>query len=113
MFKKHRKVLGLSLLGLVLLAIPVIGVVAVKVHYSNHKKPAEASARQYAKEMEYKAVGVSCTNKDKDGNGYVSCSLRLPDRTKEKLQCVGAVPFWYLTSNEGCKDVEKLETSSR
>lgn len=40
---------------------------------------AKASARQYAKDLGYEVAGVSCTGVDSDGDGYVSCTVRLKD----------------------------------
>jgi len=84
----------------------LVGFVYSKVHYSNHKEKAEAQATQYAQDLGYKINGASCTNKDTDGDSYVSCALNLEDGTLQRVECVGNIPPWPLgpfTTNKGCK----------
>jgi hypothetical protein len=110
MIAKIKKIM-LALLALTVVGGAVAGVIAVKIHYGNHKVPAEANALEYAEALGYDVRGVSCTNLDTDGDSYVSCDVVLKDGTKQSLQCVGAVPFWHLTGNDGCKDVVKFQNT--
>lgn len=61
---------------------------------------AKAAARQYARDLGYKVVGVSCAGTDSDHDGYVSCSLRVEGNDEPLLlECTRGE--WTFTS--GCK----------
>lgn len=65
-----------------------------------HKPEAENQAGIYAKELGIEVKAVSCVKQDTDGDGYVSCTLKLDDAgTTKQVECAGA---WNL--NEGCRD---------
>ncbi len=75
-----------------------------------HKAEAEKQAEIYAKELGIEIVAVSCVKQDTDGDGYVSCTLKLDEAgTTKQVECAGA---WNL--NEGCRDPKiKIPTSIR
>jgi hypothetical protein len=61
---------------------------------------AKASARSYARDLGYTAVGVSCTGTDSDGDGYVACSVRVEGQDAPiALEC----SHGDFTFTEGCK----------
>lgn len=61
---------------------------------------AKTNARKYADELGYKVVGVACTSTDSDGDGYVSCSVRVDDRADPlALECTRG----DFTFTDGCK----------
>lgn len=61
---------------------------------------AKSYARTYATEMGYTVVGVSCTGTDSDGDGYVSCGVRVEGLSQPiSLECSRGE--W--TFNTGCK----------
>lgn len=57
------------------------------------------AAREYADGLGLQMSGVSCVRSDTDGDGYVSCTLAMPDGKLQPLECVGS-PF---TWNRGCR----------
>lgn len=63
-------------------------------------KSAKQSARRYADDLGYKVVGVACTSVDTDGDGYVSCSVRVEGR-EDPLALECSRGDWSFT--EGCK----------
>ena len=110
MIAKIKKVM-LSLLALTVVGGMGAGVIATFIYYGNHKETAEANAREYADALGYSVRGVSCTNRDTDGDSYVSCDLVLEDGTKQNIQCAGKIPFWNLAGNDGCKDIIKFQNT--
>lgn len=61
---------------------------------------AKQAARRYATDLGYKVSGVACTSTDTDGDGYVSCSVRVDDREDPlALECTRG----ELTLTDGCK----------
>jgi len=64
-----------------------------------HKGEAESQAATYAKEMDYDVKATSCVRQDTDGDGYVSCTIRLADDTTLNVECAGAYNL-----NSGCRE---------
>lgn len=61
---------------------------------------AKRAARQYATDLGYKVVGVACTSTDTDGDGYVSCSVRVEGKADPlALECTRG----EATFTDGCK----------
>lgn len=106
MVKKVGKFLMVTIIALMVLAIPS-GYVAGKIYYGNHKSAAEEQARTYSKEMGYNIKGLSCTNRDTDGDDYVSCTISTSEGQVYRVLCVGNIPPWPLgpfIPNKGCKN---------
>ncbi len=63
---------------------------------------ATGEAKQYAADMGYEVLGISCTDIDSDGDGYVTCSVRVKGDTQPlDLQCAAKA-----TLNTGCKPTQ-------
>lgn len=68
-----------------------------------HKSTAEDEAREYAQELNLELEAVSCVKQDTDGDGYVSCTLKLKDGQTLPRECAGAYNL-----NSGCRE-QKLK----
>ncbi len=68
-----------------------------------HKEAAEKNAKQFLQELNMKYDGVSCVKHDSDGDGYVSCTVALPESQTLALECAG-FRFVSAFSNEGCRE---------
>lgn len=61
---------------------------------------AVSSARRFATDLGYEVRGVSCSGRDSDGDGYMSCSVRvIGDGPPLELQC----------GVSGCKQVQSVK----
>jgi len=69
----------------------------------NHKEPAEKNAKEYAQQILPGYKAVQCVNVDTDFDDYVSCTVVDKNDRLIPLECVGAVPPWYLVKNTGCR----------
>ncbi len=65
-----------------------------------NKKVGEVEARQYAKELNLDVKGVSCSPRDSDGDGYVSCTISTNDKNDPivEVECLAAY-----TITDGCR----------
>lgn len=74
---------------------------------------AKASARAYAKDLGYDVAGVSCTGVDSDGDGYVSCTVRLsnPDPSGHSLLALEC-SRGEATFTSGCKVAPLVKNST-
>jgi prepilin-type N-terminal cleavage/methylation domain-containing protein len=75
----------------------------------------KAQARQFANDLGYNVVGVTCLTHDSDGDGYVSCTIRYREGAEADaptqtlaIECAGGVGGWY---KEGCRQ-PKFRTHS-
>lgn len=63
----------------------------------------EAEARGFLHALGYQVVGVSCTDRDSDGDGYASCTATVRDSPEPiAVECASR---WSFTS--GCR-LQKL-----
>jgi type II secretory pathway pseudopilin PulG len=88
-----------AILGIIL-AIAGFGV----TRCSSSQSTAEEEARAYALKMGMNIKGLSCMNRDTDGDGYVSCTLNVVEKdgreTPVPIEC--AAKWSY--NNDGCKE---------
>lgn len=63
----------------------------------------KAGAWRFAEELEMPVAKISCTERDMDGDGYVSCTFKLTDGTVDYYECAS-----YLSFNRGCKPKIKV-----
>lgn len=74
-------------------------IVALKMCEIDLKVKAEKQAREWVTDMGFsKDAHVSCVNRDTDGDGYVSCTIKQGDNLTF-IECVGSDYTW----NEGCR----------
>ena len=69
-----------------------------------HKGVAEDEARTWAAELKLKVEAVTCREKDTDGDGYVSCSIKTTDGKLLEKECAGARSTDNMIRNSGCRD---------
>lgn len=62
-------------------------------------KAAKREAQQWANDLGLQVTGISCTDIDSDGDGYVSCTVALKDGQTKQIECKGAYSFGH-----GCRD---------
>lgn len=86
---------------LLVASIFVIGFVKCNGEYSGRNKEiAEKEANKWAREMNMQPIGVSCSGKDSDNDGYVSCSINT-EKGVVNVECVAA---YQLAS--GCRPMK-------
>ena len=69
---------------------------------ASSRSTAEGEARAYAKSMDLNIQGVSCMNRDTNGDGYVSCSLSVLEKNGVKVIPIECATRWSF-NNDGCK----------
>lgn len=69
-----------------------------------HKTVAEDEAREWAAEVNLDVDAVSCREKDTDGDGYVSCTIKTKDGQLLERECAGARSAGNVIRNSGCRD---------
>lgn len=69
-----------------------------------HKSVAEEEAREWATELNLEVDAVTCREKDTDGDGYVSCTIKTKDGKLLERECAGARSSDNLIRNSGCRD---------
>ena len=80
----------------------VLGVAAFR-GCTDSKASAEEEARAYAQSMGINLKGVSCMDRDTDGDGYVSCSLSVAQKNGEdRIEPIECAARWSW-NNSGCK----------
>lgn len=84
-----------------ILAIAAIFVGNLATRCSDNGSTAEDEARKYAKSLGIDLKGVSCTERDSDGDGYVSCSISHNENGKTEIMPVECAVKWGM--NSGCK----------
>jgi len=97
---------GFTLVEL-LIVVSIIGVIGAIVFgfifrsCTSNSGEAEAEARKYAASLGVEIKGVSCTDRDTDHDGYVSCSISYNDNGKLAITPVECATRW--STNSGCK----------
>lgn len=98
---------GFTLVEL-LIVVAIVGIIgAVVIGFIFHscagsQSTAEDEARKYGTSLSLDVKGVSCTNRDTDGDGYVSCSISYTDNGKLSIMPVECASRWTI-NNDGCK----------
>jgi hypothetical protein len=102
---RHRRPLAFLALILACLAVPLVK----GCGYHEHQQiTATAEAKQWAAEMGYEPLGVVCADRDSDGDGYVSCALRVAGAEQPvQIECAGALNF-----ASGCR-IPKIKSLGR
>lgn len=67
---------------------------------------AKGYARSYASDLGYSVIGVACTGTDSDGDGYISCTVRVKDDEPLILQCASGSAASFTA---GCKAVQTFK----
>lgn len=90
---KLRDLVFGSLIGVVVLAFTSHG------GCEDQKVEATQTAKEWALQLGYNPTHVSCVNHDTDGDGYVSCTVRV----KEQPQPIGWECTGWNRYNKGCR----------
>jgi prepilin-type N-terminal cleavage/methylation domain-containing protein len=102
---------GFTLVEL-LIVVAIIGVIgAIVVGFlfrscSSSGDEAAAEARKYGTSLGMEVKGVSCTDRDTDHDGYVSCSISYNDNGKLAIMPVECAVRWGM--NSGCKSQKQM-----
>jgi len=71
-------------------------------HLQDSKAKATDEARRFVSEMGLTVKGLSCAERDTDGDGYVSCTVSVDDGDgRTRLEAVECAASW--SHNEGCR----------
>jgi hypothetical protein len=105
---RNRVSRGFTVIELIII-VALFGVFSVLIGMqvitcSSSQGLAEEEARDYAAKMGLTLKNISCTNRDMDGDGYVSCTLNVVEKdgslSRIPIEC--AAKWTY--NNEGCKE---------
>ena len=67
------------------------------------KSSAERNAREFTQDMQMQSTGVSCSARDSDADGDVSCTVMMSDGTTKPIECNYDFAFAPLGQASGCK----------
>ena len=106
MNRRHSKSRGFTLIELIIVVVIVGVIVALAGKFlfrgcTSSSDEAEVAAKAYAQKLGLEVAGVSCTDQDSDGDGYVSCSISHKENGKLSVQPVECAAKWSM--NSGCK----------
>lgn len=71
-----------------------------------HKSVAEEEAKMWAADLNLELDAVTCREKDTDGDGYVSCTIKTKDGQLLERECAGARSTDNMIRNSGCRDAK-------
>jgi hypothetical protein len=93
-----------TLIGFILLsALVLIPNINRCVTTSSRTRSAENNARAFAEKLQLGAIGALCSGSDSDGDGYVSCTLKLEDGAVQSLEFGYNKLFAPFGQNTECK----------
>jgi hypothetical protein len=69
-----------------------------------HKGVAEDEAKEWAAELKLDVEAITCREKDTDGDGYVSCTIKTTDGQLLEKECAGARSTGNMIRNSGCRE---------
>jgi len=103
-----KKQKGFTLIELIIVAaiVGIVGVLAFSMVGScaGNKTEAKAAAKQWAIDMGLDPKGVTCVNRDTNGDGYVSCNVSYSDsRGDLQVRAVECAAGWASFNNDGCR----------
>lgn len=91
------------------IAAAILGIIVAGVGgCESDWKKAEASAREFVKNVPGSTGSVSCTHKDTDGDGYCGCSIFKENGDIIRIDC-GCEKYCFVCA-EGCKLVEQFKS---
>lgn len=82
----------------------LVGCIQVRVLPSEEVAYARQQAKLFGEDLNYKVLGVSCATNDSDGDGYVSCTVRVAPDTRIVLDCAYDKNSG-IGKQTGCKEV--------
>jgi hypothetical protein len=86
-----RRYLAFLLLCLACAAAPLLKGCG---YHEHQQATATHEAQQWAAAMGYEPMGIVCADRDSDGDGYVSCALRVAGAEQPvQIECAGALNF--------------------
>lgn len=70
---------------------------------------AEKSAAEYAQKVKGATGDISCTQKDSDGDGYVTCTIFMAEGEDRSVECGAQARCWFGDCARGCKIVDTVK----
>jgi hypothetical protein len=103
MYRRERRISFIHIMvGAVFVLVALGFVGSAFVRCTSSGPTATTEAREFAKSMGMDVSGVTCADRDTDGDGYVSCAIGVKMKgggiQLEAIECAAA---WSL--NEGCR----------
>ena len=76
-------------------------------------KAAEAAAAQYAQKVKGATGDVSCTQKDSDGDGYVTCTIFMAEGENQSVERGSEKHCVFSDCARGCKIVDTVKYTGK
>jgi hypothetical protein len=78
---------------------------------------AETMTQKYVSNLykEYSIIGLNCQGDDTDGDGYVSCDVRIriaDDKTTEMVRFLSCPTVWKSITGNTCKERQIIPTTA-